>query len=120
MHQLMRLELLMLRIYRVFIWIFLLDTAFVIFNNLPPRLVIKEMRMHMASPEACFQAATADQCHNQIQLHLPASSYYWSISFRGAFESLSKSSLPPVMCQALADLGHLNLFALASGLSPSF
>jgi hypothetical protein len=74
------------------------------------------MKMHMASPEACFQASTADECHNQIQLHIPAGGLYWSISFRGAFETLSKASLPPVMSQALADLGHLNLFALTSGM----
>jgi hypothetical protein len=75
------------------------------------------MKMHMASPEACFQAASADECHSQIQLHLPAGSCYWGISFRGAFESLSKDSLSSAMCQALADLGHLNLFALTSGMS---
>ncbi|KAJ5308385.1 hypothetical protein N7476_009041 [Penicillium atrosanguineum] len=101
---------------RVFTWIFLLDTAFVIFNNLPPRLVIKEMKMHMASPEVCFQAPTAAQCHDQIQLHLPAGSLYWSFSLRGAFETLSQNSLPPTMSQALADLGHLNLFALTSAI----
>lgn len=100
---------------RLFTWIFLLDTAFVIFNNLPPRLVIKEMRMHMATPEACFQAVSADECHQQIQSHLPAGGIYWSLSFRGAFESLSKDTLTPGMCQAIADLGPLNLFALASG-----
>lgn len=100
---------------RVFTWIFLLDTAFVIFNNLPPRLVIKEMKMHMATPEACFQATSADECHQQIQLHLPVDSPYWSLSFRGAFESLSKDTLSPGLCQAIANLGPLNLFALASG-----
>lgn len=101
--------------HRVFTWIFLLDTAFVIFNNLPPRLVIKEMKMHMATPEACFQATSADECHQQIQLHLPVDSAYWSLSFRGAFESLSKDTFSPVMCQAIADLGPLNLFSLTSG-----
>jgi hypothetical protein len=74
------------------------------------------MKMHMASPEACFQASTADECHNQIQLHIPAESLYWSISFRGAFETLSKPNLSSVMSQALADLGHLDLFALTSGM----
>lgn len=71
--------------------------------------------MHMATPEACFQAVSADECHQQIQLHLPAGSIYWSLSFRGAFESLSKDTLTPGMCQTIADLGPLNLFALASG-----
>lgn len=110
-----------LTLSRVFTWIFLLDTAFVIFNNLPPRMVIKEMKMHMATPEACFQAISADDCHQQIQMHLPVESIYWSLSFRGAFETLSKDSPSPIMCQAIADLGPLNLFALTSGNSfPSY
>lgn len=71
--------------------------------------------MHMATPEACFQAPSADECHQQIQLHLPVDSPYWSLSFRGAFEFLSKDTLSPGMCQAIADLGPLNLFALTSG-----
>lgn len=101
--------------YRVFTWIFLLDTAFVIFNNLPPRMVIKEMRMHMAMPETCFQATTADQCHQQIQFSLPAQSLYWKISFRGAFESLCKDDLSLEVRHIVSSLGPLVLFALASG-----
>jgi hypothetical protein len=104
-----------LTIPSVFTWIFLLDTAFVIFNNLPPRMVIKEMRMHMATPESCFQATTADECHQQIQLFLPARSIYWTISFRGSFESICKDELSHTIRQLLASLGPSNLFALTSG-----
>lgn len=99
----------------MFTWIFLLDSAFVIFNNLPPRMVIKEMRMHMATPEACFQATTADQCHQQLQLFLPPRNLYWNISFRGSFESLCNDDLDLNTRQFLATLGPLNLFTLASG-----
>ncbi|KAK4869941.1 hypothetical protein LT330_005665 [Penicillium expansum] len=101
---------------RLFTWIFLLDSAFVIFNNLPPRMVIKEIRMHMATPETCFQAATADQCHHQIQLFLPARSLYWTTSFRGSFESLCKDDLSVNIRHLLATLGPLNLFALTSAI----
>uniref|UniRef100_A0A093VGT3 Zinc-type alcohol dehydrogenase-like protein n=1 Tax=Talaromyces marneffei PM1 TaxID=1077442 RepID=A0A093VGT3_TALMA len=54
---------------RTFIWVFLMDTAFVTFNNLPPRMVVKEMKMHVAAPESCFQASTADQCYDAIRIH---------------------------------------------------
>ncbi|KAJ5857401.1 hypothetical protein N7455_008295 [Penicillium solitum] len=101
---------------RLFTWIFLLDSAFVIFNNLPPRMVIKEIRMHMATPEACFQATTADQCHHQLQLFLPARSLYWTTSFRGSFESLCKDDLSVNIRHLLATLGPLNLFALTSAI----
>ncbi|KAJ5892121.1 uncharacterized protein N7473_008349 [Penicillium subrubescens] len=101
---------------RIFTWIFLLDTAFVIFNNLPPRMVIKEMRMHLATPESCFQALTADECHQEIQTHLPCGSAYWSLSFRGAFEALAKDTFSPSMRQIIAASGPLNLFALTSAI----
>ncbi|KAJ5167776.1 uncharacterized protein N7482_003370 [Penicillium canariense] len=101
---------------RVFTWIFLLDTAFVIFNNLPPRMVIKEMKMHMAMPEACFQALTADECHQQIQTHRPSGNAYWSLSFRGAFEALAKDHLSPNMRHIIAASGPLNLFSLTSAI----
>lgn len=101
--------------FRIFTWVFLLDTAFVIFNNLPPRLVIKEVKMHMAMPEACFQAMTADQCHQQILMFLPTTSLYWKISFRCVFAYLCKDDLPADVQQFLASLGPLNLFALTSG-----
>lgn len=78
-------------------------------------MVIKEMRMHMATPEACFQATTADQCHHQLQLFLPARSLYWTISFRGSFESICKDDLSVNIRHLLATLGPLNLFALTSG-----
>ncbi|CAG8254738.1 unnamed protein product [Penicillium olsonii] len=103
---------------RVFTWIYLLDSAFVIFNNLPPRMLVKEMRLHMTTPEACFQARTADQCHEQIQLFLPNTSLYWSISFRGAFESLCKDDPSTDIHHLLATLCPLNLFALTSGTFP--
>ncbi|KAJ5970908.1 uncharacterized protein N7479_000826 [Penicillium vulpinum] len=100
---------------RLFTWIFLLDSAFVIFNNLPPRMVIKEIRMHMATPEACFQATTADQCHHQLQLFLPARSLYWTISFRGSFESLCKDDLSVNIRHLLATLAiHSQIFQFRS------
>lgn len=100
---------------RLFTWIFLLDTAFVIFNNLPPRMVFKEMNIHMAAPEACFQAETADSCHQMIQLYLPPESTYWEMSFRQTFEALSQPEMPSCLKYSISSLGLLNLFALASG-----
>ncbi|EFW14787.1 hypothetical protein D8B26_000550 [Coccidioides posadasii str. Silveira] len=101
---------------RTFLWIFLLDTAFVIFNNFPPRMVIKEMKNHVAAPEACFQAVTADQCFEQIQMWMPAKSPFWRVSFRSAFETLCRGDLTADMRHILAALGPLNLFAIASAI----
>lgn len=75
--------------------------------------------MHMAVPEACFQAPSADECYDQVRIHLPESSYYWKMSFRFAFRNICKENLAGDLRTALAALGPLNLFALASGVFPS-
>lgn len=71
--------------------------------------------MHLATPESCFQALTADECHQGIQTHLPCGHAYWSLSFRGAFEALAKDTFSASMRQIIAASGPLNLFALTSG-----
>ena len=104
---------------RIFLWVFLLDTAFVIFNNLPHRMVIKEMKMHMASPEACFQAPTAESCIDEIHKWMLPSSPFVHLSLREAIESVCMDTLTPEMQQVFSQLGPLNLFAMASGRLPS-
>ncbi|RMJ28929.1 hypothetical protein PHISP_00140 [Aspergillus sp. HF37] len=101
---------------RVLMWIFLLDTAFVIFNNLPPRMVIREMRMHLAVPDNCFHSPSTDQCLEQLRLSLPSGSQYWKMSFGNIFKSLCSESLAMHIRNDLASLGPLNLFALTSAI----
>ncbi|KAL4738366.1 hypothetical protein BDV11DRAFT_206021 [Aspergillus similis] len=101
---------------RVLTWTFLLDTAFIIFNNLPPRMVIKEMKIHTAVPEACFQAMNADECYEKIHLFLPSESLYWKVSLCSAFQTLCRESLEVTVRDGLAALGPLNLFALTSAI----
>lgn len=92
-----------------------MDTAFVTFNNLPPRMVVKEMKMHVAAPESCFQASTADQCYDAIRTWMPSTSICWKFSFRALFETLCMDNLTTEMQQAVAALGPLNLFTIISG-----
>lgn len=99
----------------VLIWIFLLDTAFVIFNNAPPRMVIREMKIHLAVPDSCFNAPTAYQCYDQLKLSRPPCHYYWRMFFEGVFKSLCSADITMDLRHNLASLGFLNLFALISG-----
>jgi hypothetical protein len=101
---------------RVFLWIFLLDTAFVIFNNLPPRMVVREMAMGTAKPEACFQAATAERCFYTLQDDNSnhASESMTPLEFVSAFEILYQAHIDDMMSVALANLGPLNVFAMTS------
>ncbi|EAQ93835.1 hypothetical protein CHGG_02070 [Chaetomium globosum CBS 148.51] len=101
---------------RIFTWIFLLDTAFVIFNNLPHRMVIKEMKMDMASPEACFQAETADDCIGQIYRWMPSTSPFCTLLLRDAIENLCIDVMSPEVQQQYSQLGPLNLFAMVSAI----
>lgn len=103
------------RFRRTYLWIFLLDAAFVIFNNLPHRMVIKEMKMHMASPEACFQAATAEECIDQIHRWMPPTSPFCHLLLREAIENLCLDTLTSESQQRFSDLGPVNLFAMVSG-----
>jgi hypothetical protein len=100
---------------RTFLWIFLLDTCFVIFNNLPPRMVIRELQLRMAYPEACFQADTAEECARAMRDwrdHLPTMA---DISLREAIQVFCSDNLVPSVRCELANLGPLNLFVIISG-----
>ncbi|KAK1752718.1 hypothetical protein QBC47DRAFT_62099 [Echria macrotheca] len=99
---------------RTFLWIFLLDTAFVIFNNLPHRMVIKEMKMHMASPAPCFQAATAEECLLRIHELMPPTSPFCRLLLRDAIEQVCMDTLTSEEQENLSQLGPLNLFAIVS------
>ena len=103
---------------RTFLWIFLLDTAFVIFNNLPPRMVIREMRMNTARPEICFQAMNAEECFSTLHQENQNNSMWPTVAleFVSAFEMLYHAHLDDATSHALADLGPLNLFAMTSAL----
>ncbi|KAH7217114.1 hypothetical protein BKA60DRAFT_609067 [Fusarium oxysporum] len=102
------------QLIRIFLWIYLLDHAFVIFNNLPPRMVIKEMSMHMAFPEAAFQASTSTECARELQNWHLRSTPLRSITFREVVESFCGRSFSNDMRRLFADLGPLNLFAVVS------
>ncbi|KAF5597360.1 C2H2 transcription factor [Fusarium pseudoanthophilum] len=98
----------------IFLWIYLLDHAFVIFNNLPPRMVIKEMSMHMAFPEAAFQASTSIECARELQNWHLRSSLLQNITFREVVERFCGRPFSNDMRRLFADLGPLNLFAVIS------
>jgi hypothetical protein len=78
-------------------------------------MVIKEMKMHMASPDACFQAATADECIDQIHRWMPPTSLFPNLLLREAIENLCLDTLTPESIQQYSQLGPLNLFAMVSG-----
>ncbi|MBE3041563.1 hypothetical protein IMZ48_03080, partial [Candidatus Bathyarchaeota archaeon] len=92
-----------------------MDHAFVTFNNLPPRIMIKEMKMHMARPEGCFQAATGEECLEGLQAWGNHSPVLSTLTFHEVVEMVCRGGMSEEMHQVLANLGPLNLFAVISG-----
>ncbi len=78
-------------------------------------MVIKEMRMHMASPEACFQAETAESCFAELCRCTSTLNPFSSLLLRDAIENVCSESMSPDTQQRLAQLEPLNLFAIVSG-----
>lgn len=71
--------------------------------------------MSMASPEACFQAPTADDCIDQIYRWMPSTSPFRTLLLRDAIENLCMDIMTPESQQQYSQLGPLNLFAMVSG-----
>jgi hypothetical protein len=92
-----------------------MDTAFVIFNNLPPRMVIKELKMDLVCPESCFQAPTADECFASTTNWRLSKIQQRKMSLCSAIETVLGEDMNLQAREMFAELGTLNLFAIVSG-----
>ncbi|KAF4428780.1 C2H2 transcription factor [Fusarium acutatum] len=77
-------------------------------------MVIKEMSMHMAFPEAAFQASTSTECARELQNWHLRSTLLQNITFREVVERFCGKPFSNDMRRLFADLGPLNLFAVVS------
>jgi hypothetical protein len=111
-------------IIRTFTYVFLLDTAFVIFNNTPPRMVLHEMNLEMPASESCFQAGNASDCYTHWHAHV---SHQFAIP--GSMPLLQGEAISILMRDnydehslRFANLSILSLFTLVAGklVSPLF
>lgn len=101
--------------FSTFTYIFLLDSAFAIFNNLPPRLVVRELKMDLASPECCFRAGSSEECFIRLRPHILA---------RATRRALDLSCVVTLICQPevtqenhcfFTSLSTLNMFTTITG-----
>ncbi|EXJ91674.1 hypothetical protein A1O3_00224 [Capronia epimyces CBS 606.96] len=99
---------------RSIMYVFLLDTAFTIFNNLPPRMVLRETTNDLACPEPCFQAPTAVDCFNKIQNWISHPQYKKGVPFYAAVRSLRQKTLDIETRAYLSQCGVLNLWTIVS------
>jgi len=78
-------------------------------------MVMKEMKMHMASPESCFQAISAIECVQEIRGRMPRSSPIRRFLLRDAIEGVCAETLSLSSQEMFSQLGPLNLFSIVSG-----
>ncbi|EXJ90699.1 hypothetical protein A1O1_03803 [Capronia coronata CBS 617.96] len=101
-------------VIRSIMYVFLLDTAFIIFNNSPPRMVLREMTNDLACPEPCFQASAAVDCFHKIQQWISHPLYKKGVPFHAAVRSLRQETLDEGTKAYLCQCGVLNLWTIVS------
>lgn len=101
--------------FRTLIYVFLLDSAFVMFNNLPPRMAAAEMRLSLACPEECFQADNLPDSFLRLKQWYSSANTSATLSLSAALETLCQKELDDKICRVFATVGILNMFTMVSG-----
>lgn len=93
-------------------YVFLLDSAFVIFHNSFPRMVLQEMQIDLTSPESWFQASSPAEFNSAVQSNpgLPEK----HLSLVDSVRRLCNGS-PSQSTNFLDGASRLNLFTIATG-----
>ncbi|KAJ9654432.1 hypothetical protein H2198_006512 [Neophaeococcomyces mojaviensis] len=97
---------------RTLLWVFCLDTAYVIFNNIPPHFALRELRMGLASCEACFQASTSQECFAKLQDWSAHNKRPANFSLYGLIKMFFHDDLHETMLENLAHESFMNLWCV--------
>ncbi|KAJ5919743.1 hypothetical protein N7454_009578, partial [Penicillium verhagenii] len=100
---------------RTLIFVFLMDVALIVFHNSPPRMLISELRMDVACPEACFQAQSAAECLGCLRVW--AASRFWKkrLSVVSVVRCICQGPIEDALVQEFSQLGTFNLFTVVQG-----
>ncbi|KAL4909538.1 hypothetical protein BDW74DRAFT_174739 [Aspergillus multicolor] len=99
---------------RTLSYILLLDTAFVIFNNCPPKITISELSFLPVCPESCFQAETEAECFLFL-FGRDSTSPISQLAIAGLISRICQGELDDLERGYIVGLGKLNLFIIVSG-----
>ncbi|KAL2844594.1 hypothetical protein BJY01DRAFT_248103 [Aspergillus pseudoustus] len=96
--------------FRTITYVFLFDVALTIFHNSPPRMVVSELKMEMACPEACFQAESAEECFRLLKEW--ETTIFWNkrLSITSLLKSICQTELTSLDVDEYSHMGSLNLF----------
>ncbi|KAE8330279.1 hypothetical protein BDV39DRAFT_202084 [Aspergillus sergii] len=97
--------------------VFLLDVAFAVFYNTPPRMVISELQMDLACHEDCFQATSVDACLSAFARSTALMACQGGRpTVRAAIRRICQSHISPESEAAFERLSTLNMFTIVSAL----
>ncbi|CAG8121396.1 unnamed protein product [Penicillium olsonii] len=96
---------------RTFNHVFLLDSAFVIFHNSVPRMVLQEMTIDLTCAEDIFQASSREEFSNALKLH---GSQFNRPLLTECVRNLCAETPDPAVIVALHKESPLNLFTIAT------
>jgi len=99
----------------------LLDSAFLIFNNAPPKLMVQELEMDLTCPEEIFQADTAESCCDMWQFYQFGllAAPWGAFSLVKAIDILAGTDFSRAKADLFSRMTILNLFAIISGMCPN-
>ncbi|KAF4441588.1 hypothetical protein F53441_11992 [Fusarium austroafricanum] len=95
-------------------YIFLLDSAFVLFWRLPPRVMPMELNMGMVCPESCFQADSAAECFIQLCMAARENQNLSRLTVSSAVRLLCSSQVYTL--DVFNNLSSFNMFTIVSAL----
>ncbi|KAL4953058.1 hypothetical protein BDW69DRAFT_200377 [Aspergillus filifer] len=101
---------------RTMTYVFLFDAALTIFHNSPPRMVVSELKMEMACPEACFQAESSEECFTALKQWQRTDFWRQHLSIAALVKRICQKNLYPGSVDEYAKMGSLNLFTTVQSL----
>lgn len=93
-------------------YIFLLDSAYAIFNNTPPRMAFREARMALTCPEPCFEAETLGDWADTMRMWAATEIGQRQTTLTQTISVLYLEQIPPSEWLLLQQTSCLNMFAL--------
>ncbi|KAL5337115.1 hypothetical protein BJX70DRAFT_389454 [Aspergillus crustosus] len=101
---------------RTMTYVFLFDAALTIFHNCPPRMVVSELKIEMACPEACFQAESADDCFTALRTWTTTVFWKKHLFIVAAVKQICQKELTADAVDEYSQMGTLNLFTVVQSM----
>lgn len=104
---------------RVFHYVFALDSGLALFYRHPPRMVLSEAVMELASPEQCFEAQSAEECFVALKVWRDGLDGTEPTTISSALAAICTEKPTPGALRLFPKLSVLNMFTMVSGMVSS-